>query len=94
MADVEQSPSKPDADVTVGAKAALAVIRLYQAARHGRPSPCRFVPSCSHYGYEAILLHGFFRGGWLTVRRIGRCRPGGGHGVDLVPLPKQDVAHV
>ena len=63
----------------------LAAIRLYQAARAGRPSPCRFVPSCSAYGAEAIERHGAARGGWLTVRRLSRCRPFGGSGFDPVP---------
>ena len=63
----------------------LVVIHLYQAARMGRPSPCRFIPSCSAYGEEAVTEHGAFRGAILTVKRIARCRPGGGSGVDLVP---------
>lgn len=62
-----------------------AAIRLYQAVRAGRPSPCRYVPSCSHYGLEAIERHGALRGSWLTVRRIARCQPWGGFGLDPVP---------
>ena len=61
------------------------LIRLYQAAASGRPSPCRYVPSCSHYGIEAIETHGAVRGTWLTVRRIARCQPWGGYGLDPVP---------
>ena len=60
-------------------------IRLYQVARAGRPSPCRFVPSCSAYGVEAIERHGAARGSWLTLRRIARCHPWGGSGLDPVP---------
>ena len=60
-------------------------IRAYQAIRAGRPSPCRSWPSCSQYALEAIERHGAARGGWLAVRRIGRCHPWGGHGVDPVP---------
>jgi putative membrane protein insertion efficiency factor len=60
-------------------------IRLYQRARAGRPSPCRYWPSCSQYALEAIELHGATRGGWLATRRICRCHPWGGHGVDPVP---------
>ena len=67
------------------ARLEIGLIRVYQAIRQGRPSPCRFVPSCSEYGAEAIAVHGSWRGTWLTVRRIGRCRPGGGRGVDLIP---------
>lgn len=45
---------------------------------------CRFVPTCSEYTYEAISKYGVFRGGWMGLKRIIRCRPGGGKGVDLV----------
>lgn len=50
---------------------------------------CRFTPTCSHYGLEALRTHGAVRGGWLTVRRLARCHPferlGGGSGEDPVP---------
>lgn len=69
----------------MGQRALLAAIGVYQAARAGRVSPCRFYPSCSTYAAEAVARHGALRGGLLAVRRIGRCRPFGGHGVDLVP---------
>jgi putative membrane protein insertion efficiency factor len=62
-----------------------AAIGLYQQARTGRPSPCRYWPSCSQYAIEAIERHGAARGGWLATRRISRCHPWGGHGVDPVP---------
>jgi putative membrane protein insertion efficiency factor len=39
------------------------------------PSSCRFEPSCSRYGYEAIDKYGLLRGGWMTMKRIGRCNP-------------------
>ena len=66
----------------------LRAIRFYQVAREGRPSPCRFWPSCSHYAVEAIETHGSGRGLWLTIRRLSRCRPFGPSGVDPVPAPK------
>jgi putative membrane protein insertion efficiency factor len=62
-------------------------IDRYQRAAEGRPSPCRFFPSCSEYGAEAIHLHGAGRGSWLTMRRLVRCRPFGPSGFDPVPLP-------
>ena len=46
---------------------------------------CRFEPSCSRYAQEAIERHGSLRGGWLTAKRLVRCRPGGGSGLDPVP---------
>lgn len=46
---------------------------------------CRFNPSCSQYGIEAIKKHGPFKGGWLTFKRIARCNPWGSHGHDPVP---------
>jgi putative membrane protein insertion efficiency factor len=63
-------------------------IRMYQKLRAGRPSPCRFSPSCSEYAVEAIETFGSARGGYLAVRRILRCNPFGPSGVDLVPLRK------
>lgn len=60
-------------------------VRLYQGARAGRPSPCRYEPSCSTYAVEAIEVHGAGRGTWLAIRRLSRCQPLGGHGWDPVP---------
>jgi putative membrane protein insertion efficiency factor len=50
-----------------------------------RPS-CRHVPSCSEYALDALKIHGPFRGSLLAMNRILRCRPGGTHGYDPVPL--------
>jgi putative membrane protein insertion efficiency factor len=49
---------------------------------------CRFEPTCSEYAEEALRRYGLFRGGWLTLKRLARCHPWGGHGYD--PVPGQD----
>jgi len=64
------------------------IIRAYQWAFAGRVSPCRYVPSCSSYALEALEVHGVVKGSWLSVRRLGRCHPWGGHGWDPVPQRK------
>ena len=46
---------------------------------------CRYQPSCSHYGIEAVKKHGPFKGGWLALKRILSCNPWGGSGYDPVP---------
>jgi len=60
-------------------------VRMYQAARGGRPSGCRYLPSCSAYAIEAVEVHGAARGCWLAVRRLSRCHPFGASGYDPVP---------
>jgi uncharacterized protein len=71
---------------TIGRRVVLGALHAYQAARVGHVSPCRFYPSCSAYAVEAVERHGARRGFWLALRRVARCHPLGGHGVDLVPL--------
>lgn len=51
------------------------------------PPRCRFYPTCSSYAIEALRLHGGIHGGWLAVKRVCRCHPWGGSGIDFVPLP-------
>ncbi|MGZ9809459.1 membrane protein insertion efficiency factor YidD [Pseudoroseicyclus sp. H15] len=46
---------------------------------------CRFQPTCSAYALEALEKHGGIKGGWLTLRRLARCHPLGGSGIDNVP---------
>jgi putative membrane protein insertion efficiency factor len=67
-------------------RVALLLIRLYQQTlSQVTPPSCRFVPSCSQYGYEAIEKYGFFKGGWMTTKRILRCNPFSKGGYDPVP---------
>ena len=61
------------------------LIHGYQAARSGRPTGCRYLPTCSEYAVEAVDTHGPGRGSLLAARRVARCGPWGGHGIDPVP---------
>lgn len=64
----------------------LAMLRQYkQWISPVLPVSCRYVPTCSEYATEAIDLHGAMRGSYLAMRRLLRCHPFGGHGVDQVP---------
>ncbi|HOW24337.1 MAG TPA: membrane protein insertion efficiency factor YidD [Bacteroidales bacterium] len=64
----------------------ILLIRVYQAAISPYlPPSCRYTPTCSAYGVEAIKKYGPFRGGWLTLKRILSCHPWGGSGYDPVP---------
>jgi len=67
---------------------AILIIKIYQFAL----SPffgtqCRFTPSCSAYTIEALENFGFFKGSWIAIKRLLRCRPGVPGGLD--PLPKK-----
>jgi uncharacterized protein len=65
---------------------AIGAIRFYQLSfAFFCPGCCRFAPSCSHYGMEAIERHGLWRGLGLALARIARCNPWGGSGYDPVP---------
>jgi len=64
----------------------LTIIRFYQLfISPFLGANCRYTPTCSQYGKEAILKYGPFKGGWMALKRIGRCNPWGGHGHDPVP---------
>jgi putative membrane protein insertion efficiency factor len=67
--------------------AAIFLIRAYQAIASpvfGGRAACRFTPTCSEYAARAIQKYGAARGGWMALKRIARCRPGGGFGWDPV----------
>lgn len=64
----------------------IGLIKFYQyvISPYLMPS-CRYTPSCSAYGLEAIKKYGPFKGGWLTIKRFISCNPWGGSGYDPVP---------
>ena len=84
-----EAPLDADETAPVGpgvlARGLLAAVRAYQSARSGRPTGCRYVPSCSEFATEAIIRNGAARGSLLAVGRVLRCGPWGGHGFDPVP---------
>ena len=64
----------------------LGLIRLYQAsfAKVLPPDTCRFYPSCSHYGYQAVYKYGVLKGGGMAIWRVLRCNPFNPGGYDPV----------
>lgn len=71
---------------TLGRWPLLVLIRLYQLtiARALPPNTCRFYPSCSHYGYQAIYKYGSIKGGLMATWRVMRCNPFNPGGFDPV----------
>ncbi|WP_031434383.1 membrane protein insertion efficiency factor YidD [Methylomarinum vadi] len=67
----------------------IKIVRLYQLLISPLlPPACRYHPTCSHYAIEALQVHGPVYGAWLTLKRLLRCQPWGGHGYDPVPPKK------
>jgi len=65
---------------------AIGLIKIYQYTISPLlGASCRYQPSCSQYGIEALKKYGFFKGGYLTIKRVLSCNPWGGHGHDPVP---------
>ncbi len=78
-----QSPYKLS---NIGRLAAIGFVKLYQLVISPiKPACCRYQPTCSAYAIAAFSRYGLFKGFYLTVRRLMRCHPWGGHGYD--PLP-------
>ena len=72
--------------MTIRLKTAQALIRFYQLAISPYlPNTCRYQPTCSQYGLEALARHGLAKGLYLTFRRVFRCHPWGRGGYDPVP---------
>lgn len=64
----------------------IALIRIYQIVISPWLGPkCRYTPTCSQYGIEALRKHGVLKGLWLTAKRVASCHPWGGSGHDPVP---------
>jgi putative membrane protein insertion efficiency factor len=64
----------------------ISLVRGYQIALSPLvPAACRYYPSCSAYAVEALERYGAWRGGWLAMKRIGRCHPFRPGGFDPVP---------
>lgn len=67
-------------------KILMLLIKFYQKAISPlMPPSCRFHPTCSNYGFEAIETHGALKGSWLAIRRISKCHPFHEGGFDPVP---------
>lgn len=85
----EQEPRLRDIPVSLGTLPRLpllALIRAYQLtiSRVLPAGTCRFYPTCSHYGYQAIARYGLFKGGWMAIWRVLRCQPFNAGGYDPV----------
>ena len=64
----------------------ILLIKIYQYIISPALGPkCRFTPTCSQYAVEALKKYGLLKGSWLAIKRISKCRPGGGSGFDPVP---------
>jgi uncharacterized protein len=72
----------------------ILVFRGWRAVPRMNPNRCRFYPTCSAYGIEALQRHGLFRGLWLTIRRVARCHPFHPGGVDHVPEPPRPAGRM
>jgi uncharacterized protein len=72
-------------------KAFISLIRFYQIVISPiKPPTCRFYPTCSQYGLEAVQRYGALKGGWLTIKRISKCHPFHPGGLDPVPEKKEN----
>jgi putative membrane protein insertion efficiency factor len=75
----------PTARPTIPALVLMAPVRAWRRVSAHLPPRCRFHPSCSEYALDALRIHGGARGGWLALRRLSRCHPWHGGGLDPVP---------
>jgi len=78
---VDVGPAAP----SVPARLLMLPIRAWRLVSVHLTPRCRFHPSCSAYALEALETRGALGGLWLAIRRLGRCHPWGGGGIDPVP---------
>ncbi len=72
-------------------KILISIIKFYQKLPIGTHKYCRYIPTCSDYAIEAINEYGSIKGTIMAIKRISRCRPGGGMGYD--PVIKRSNEH-
>jgi len=94
LAPTPAAPAAPARRRSPAAWVVAGLIRTYQRLMSWSAPRCRFHPSCSQYALEAVELHGATRGGWLAVRRLGRCHPWHPGGLDPVPDPRPNTSSV
>ncbi|QNA44899.1 membrane protein insertion efficiency factor YidD [Lacibacter sediminis] len=83
---LDTNPKKYSSIKTVLSFPFILLIRFYQYVISPAIGPkCRYTPTCSQYGIEALKKHGPIKGLWLTMKRISKCHPWGGSGYDPVP---------
>ena len=86
------SPSNRRPALSLLQRTALGAIRAYKLLISPYfAGSCRYLPSCSDYAAEAVAAFGVLKGSALAMRRLGRCHPFGGHGLDPVPRRKSQV---
>lgn len=66
----------------------IKIIKFYQKIPGSFHQNCKYIPTCSNYGIEAIEKHGSIKGSYLTIKRILKCNPFSKGGIDLVPERK------
>ena len=67
----------------------ISLIKIYQKIPFSSHNACRFTPTCSNYAIEALEEYGFFKGSYLSIKRIMRCHPFGKSGFDPVPIRRK-----
>ena len=85
---------KTTSELSILVRILLRAVRGYQRLASGRPSQCRYVPTCSNYALDALETRGAVRGSVLALSRLARCHPWGGNGWDPVPDDDEHLRRV